>query len=97
MVRGAVSDLMILSALHMVMVPLSEPPMTSPLGWAPWIPYALHTNLWNLITCGDKGEYGRATQVTCITDWSNTFHILTWHYINGHFVCTYCTVLIKLL
>ena len=51
MVRGAVSDLMILSALHMVMVPLSEPPMISPLGWAPWIPYALHTNLWNLISC----------------------------------------------
>ena len=48
MMRGAVSDLMILSALHMVMVPLSEPPMISPLGWAPWIPYALHTNLWNL-------------------------------------------------
>ena len=43
-VRGAVSDLMILSALHMVMVPLSEPPMISPLGW---VPYALHTNLWN--------------------------------------------------
>lgn len=49
MARGAVSDLMILSALHMVMVPLSEPPMISPLGWAPWMPYALHTNLWNLI------------------------------------------------
>ena len=48
MVRGAVSDLMILSALHMVMVPLSGPPMISPLGWVPWIPYALHTNLWNL-------------------------------------------------
>ena len=48
MMRGAVSDLMILSALHMVMVPLSESPMISPLGWVPWIPYALHANLWNL-------------------------------------------------
>ena len=87
MVRGAVSDLMILSALHMVMVPLSEPPMISPLGW---VPYALHTNLWNLNAHVWVGmEESMVEQCKLLV--SQIGHY-SWHCIDGHFVCVYYTV-----